>query len=458
MVSYTYEDLRDALDAIIRGNATDEAYVVASRFGYYELFFGAIYRKENWMEIKTAREILTRAKKDEIFDGEVPDTDAEVLVKAQEIVELAEQAWTSHVRGPEVEAILKLAASEQNGDAPKDSEDGDSDSGDAHAPPEGTSVGAFEDLPEKLSKSEPWDGYGEGTVKDVSEGINWFAENNPDDILDILKNVWAYESSHKNRSRILAFTIEAYGRFGGEVGQEEVESGAEVDQSDGGEVFEGSEGVSGEEGIEAEPSEDVGSESDAGDDSEPKAGAEGGEEGAGEAESTPKDQEGGSGKGISAETKLVNLVEKELARERVDGIPGPPQDKAPELPWNWADVSDTTLHDLMMQYASLAYYKSYQYARDQRIAMHCKEAADELRNKLLINAPKYDEKNKEIKVTVLEAQIASDPNVRRWRRVQSKYERYAAQAKHELDSLHKIVEALSRLETMRHQSWERARR
>lgn len=415
------------------------------------------------MKITTAREILTRAKKDEIFDGDVPDTDAEVLAKAGEIVELAEQAWASNVRGPEVEAILKLAAADQNGDAPEKAEEQETptDTGDEHAAPEGT-PDVFTNLPVKLSKEEPWAGYGDGSVKDVTEGIVWFAESDDseqkNEILDILKNVWAYESDHKNRSRVLAFTKEAFTRYGGKLGdevesqqesgaegsEEAPESGGELDQS-GGEI---------ESGVEELPAEEIEAESsDAGADAEPEVGPTPAQARLDEAKPGGEDKPSGP----SPEAKLVGIVEEELARERLDGIPKPPQEQAPELPWNWNDITDIQLHDLHMQYASLAYYKAYQRARDERIALHCKEAADEIRNKLLISAPKYDEKNKEIKVTVLEAQIASDPNIRRWRKTQAKYERYTQQARYELESLHKVVEALSRLETMRNNSWTRAR-
>lgn len=468
MVHYSYEDLSDALDAIVRGNATDEAYEVASRWGYYELFFGAIYRKENWMEVKTAREILKRAKKDDIIAYEVPDAESEVLEKAQEVVELAEQAWATHVRGPEVEAILKLAAADANGGAPEDSEEGSDDSGsepEAESIPEGT-PSAFADLDDKLAKSEPWEGYNDLPVKEVTDGINWFAENEADTILDILQNVWAYESAHKERARILTFTKEAYVRFGGELGETEEIPEAEQASEEGEDTGvdsdgddSGSDESQGEEEIEVDGSSDAGSESDADDDSEPKASAKSGEGKSRQAKPDAENKSGGSdgGKGgPSAEAKLVGLVEKELAKERLDDIPNPPKDKAPELPWNWADITDTQLHDFHMQYASLAYYKSYQRARDERIALHCKEAADQLRSQLLLNADKYDEKGKEIKITVLDAQVATDPNVKRWRKMQGKYERFAIQAKHELESLHKIVEALSRLESMRHQSWERS--
>lgn len=467
MIRYDYDDLKDALEAIVWARATEEAYEVAARFGWYELFPGAIYREENWMNVKTAREILARAKKDEIFDGDIPSDDSDALEKAGEIITLAEQAWESHVRGPEVEAILNLAKADQNGGAPENSDNElEAESSDEEKP---TEVFVFKNLPENLSKSEPWEGYNDATVEEVTEGINWFGTDSPDDILDILKNVWAFESAHKDRKRILNFVKEAFVKFGGDLGTETTEEeGTEEEIS---EEPDGDEGIdssgSGEgdeqdpEGISEEETESSESKSDAGDDAKPEKSAPSSEGKSSEVKSTPKDSESGSGGGAggaSAEKKLVGLVDKQLAAERLDGIPKRPEQEAPDLPWNWNDISDQQLHDLHMQYASLAYYKAFQRARNERIGLHAKEAADELRNKLLIEAPKYDDKNKEIKVTVLDAQINSDENVRRWRKMQNKYERFAMQAKHELESLHKIVEALSRLETMRHNAFERGRK
>ena len=111
-----------------------------------------------------------------------------------------------------------------------------------------------------------------------------------------------------------------------------------------------------------------------------------------------------------------------------------------------------------MVYSAAAYYKSSVQTREERIAMHCKEAADELTNTLLVKAKKYDDKGKEIRVTFLEAEIAGDPNVKKWRRLQRKHEQFALAAKRETESYHKLVESVSRLWTMRQNTYERGRK
>ena len=396
------------------------------------------------MEVITAREIIKRAKADDMYEAAIPEDDATALKEAQGLVEMAEQAWSQHIRGAEVEAILKLASG-GDGDAPEKAEEPKAEEEPEtppepdHAPPEtdegkDTPPSDLTTAPEALQKSEPWDGYGEYRVSDVTNGLNWYFENDQENFLDLCKHVWAYETSHKDRSRVLEFVIEAWKRAGGVVDEPKVEEPVPTPEAE-------------VEKTEAPPA-------DAGDDAEPEAGPAPEEARVDEAKPGGEDKPAGSG----AYRKLIEIVERELKNERLDGIPEPPKEEAPALPWQWADITDTQLHDWYMQYSSLAYYKSYMWARDQRIAMHCKQAADELNNALLVKADRYDEKGKEIRVTFIEAQISTDPNIKRWRKLQHKHELMATQAKNELDSYNKLVENLSRLETMRHQSWERGRK
>jgi hypothetical protein len=448
-VVYSFQDVRNALDAIVRCDAVDEAYPVAALFGWHELFPGCVYRKEIWMEITTAREIVKRAKADETFDGPIPEDDATCISEAQDLVEMAEQAWAQHIRGPEVEAILKLAAGADGDGAEPDTAESDVGSEEPEAEekekPAGSPPSALTDAPEALQKSEPWDGYGEYRVADVTNGLNWYFDNDAENILDLLRHVWAYEVAHKERARILEFVVEMWQRAGGEFDASEVEAEEEAQPEP---EPEEAEAESDAEAGEADSS-------DAEAEPESEARAEASERRVDEAESPAKDKPSGQ---QGAYRKLIEIVERELKNERLDGIPKPPQEDAPTLPWKWADVTNGELQDMHMQFAAFAYYKGYVRARDERIAMHCKEAADELYNKLLVSAPKYDEKGKEIRVTILEAEISSDDNVKRWRKLQRKHEALATQAKQEQESYGKLVEALSRLETMRHNAWERARK
>jgi hypothetical protein len=415
------------------------------------------------MEVTTAREIIKRAKADETYEGPIPEDNATLITEAQSLVEMAEQAWAQHIRGPDVEAILRLAAEGQDGAAADEEQATEEPEAEVEDAPKADVIPSkLTNAPANLQKSEPWEGYGEYRVSDVTNGLNWYRENDPEAFLDLLRHVWAYETSHKNRSRILEFAVEIWKRSGGEVdAEEDVEAEATTAES------ERAEEATAEATAEAEADvdESIGDELQAAEEEEGKtsdatdvaeretrpARSEGRPD---ERKPSTEDRPGGSG----AYRKLIEIVERELKNERLDGIPEPPKEEAPELPWKWADVTDTQLQNMHMQYASFAYYKGYVRARDERIALHCKEAADELHNALLVKAPKYDEKGKEIKVTVLEAEISSDSNVKRWRKLQRKHELLAAQAKQEQESYLKLVEALSRLETMRHNAWERSKR
>jgi hypothetical protein len=469
-----------ALAAIVSKSETPEAHLVAARAGYYELFPGVIYRSEDYMSIavSTARAIIKQAIADEVHDGDMPEDDATAISKAEELVEMAEQAWASNVRGPEVEKILKLAAADANGDAPAEPEP------EAEAEPEPEPSGMeeaasevvkadgedeisapafFSNLDSSLEKIEPYEAYGEDRVKDVTDALNWYltdpaAEQTEAQQRELLQNVWAFETSHKNRTRILNFLIEAATQKGF-ISEEEIQAAesdsepeAESSRADEGEESEGydpdaeeADSDSGIEQGEAPSAEDQGGEPDAGTDSGSEAG-ESSSQGSADESKSPEDFG-------AAYRKLAAAVDEELQRERVD-IPKPPQDDPPELPWRWAEISDQDLQDFHMQYASLAYYKSYRRSREDRIAFHCKEAADQIARALMVDLPK----DKDFKVTVAEATIESDSRVKKWRKLQKRHEQMAHQARQEMESYYKLVEALSRLESMRHNAFERGRR
>lgn len=430
------------------------------------------------LSISTAREIIAQAIKDETFAGDVPEDDATCISQAQELVEMAEAAWAQFIRGPEVEAILKLAAGVEGGDdEPKEEAKEDppsepeADSNSSDDEEERAPKQDLEGVDEALTKVEPWENYNEDRVSDITEGINIAAQETPDELTDLLKHIWAYESSHKNRVRILKHISEVFEKDGGK------SDGKQAPESEGQGGSEDSEGSDG--GSEASTDAEAGATEDAdnsGDesvsqtteakaestesksDSKPKASESGSKSGDSKSSTkeTKEDSSGGS-ESSAAYRKVVNDVVDQLGNERAH-TPSPPSEDPPELPWKWADISDSDLHDLHMQFASLAYWTSYRQTKEERIGIHCKQAADELRQTLILKQDKYDEKNKPITVTVLEAQAESDPNVKAWRKRQHKHEQFALAAKRELESYHKLVESLSRLETMRHNGWERARR
>lgn len=458
-----------ALDAVICRNATDEAYKVIEQSGYRELFPGCIYRDEVYVSIAitTARQIITQAKHDDTYPSPMPDDDATIIKEAETLVEMAEQAWAQNIRGPEVEKILKLAAAGVEDGSDGDSENTDTDDGEVEA------LDLFSNLPEKLAKMEPYEGYADDRVKDITDAIVWYledpsAELDDDEKVQLLQHCWAFEISHKARSRILTFITEAAKRIGGNGEEEEAasdtgggpesDSGSEEDPISEADAEAGDE-MGSEESGEAFEAEGEDDESDADDDTESASSESGSKGSSGKAKSSTQNRGSGSGKGDgpSAYQRLIDIVDKELEAERLD-VPSPPIEEIDELPWRWSEISDQALQDFHMQYASLAYFKSYARTRDERIAMKAKEAAEEIKNTMLINADKYDEKGKPRTVTIIEAEIESDDRVKRWRKLQRRHEQFALAAKSEMESYLKLVEALSRLESMRHNAWERGRR
>ena len=69
---------------------------------------------------------------------------------------------------------------------------------------------------------------------------------------------------------------------------------------------------------------------------------------------------------------------------------------------------------------------------------------------------KYDEQNKEKRVATIDAEIEQDKAVKKWRRRQRIHDTYANAYRQERDSYVKVVDTLSRLETMRNNEFERS--
>ena len=362
------------------------------------------------MNADKARAVINQAKIEEIYEGPVPEEDEKAISEAEKLIALAQDAWNQHVRGPEVESILRIANDEFSGDEQDQPEAVDPE-------PEEVEEEELEELEEEGETVEdggsplPWEGYDDQKVGDVIESLNQYASAfTGDDLRQFLKVVWEHESAGKSRQTIfneldkLATKID---EVTDEVdGSDEPEAPAEVDV------------------VEEElptPSE------------EPKA--------------------------VVVDEKtyhaILETVEEELAADRKH-VPEPPADEAPELPWDWTKASDTGIQSLYSYYSLLAYYKSFVLTREERVALECKRAADELANELLKVTDRYDEKGKEKKVTLLEAEVEADPNVANWRRLQKKHEAYCASARRERNSLYKLVESLSRYETMRQQEWQRS--
>ena len=68
-----------------------------------------------------------------------------------------------------------------------------------------TAAAAFrtDDLDE-LRKVEPWEGYGNEKVGDIINGVNAAIESYElEELYELLRNIWAFESSHRNRKTVL---------------------------------------------------------------------------------------------------------------------------------------------------------------------------------------------------------------------------------------------------------------
>lgn len=403
------------------------------------------------MNAAQARAIIAQARKDETYEGPMPEDDAKAISEAEGLVEMAQSAWDQYVRGPEVEALLRLAAEDFDGSDPEPEAQ-------VETPPEPeteTDGGGGNDDPPKappaadepdLSQIEPWEGYETDKASDIIDGINAAeADDNysAEDLAELMSNVWAYEEAHKNRSTILSHLEGVAARLSSD-DEPEPEQEPEPQPEP--------------EPEPEQPEEDPEPESDPESDPEPEPEPEPEPKVEEKPKAKPrkkKAEEPGDETDAEDYANLKEQVEAELRRERVH-IPEPPTEDAPELPFDWTRMSDKELHAAYGAYSNLAYFKGYQLAYDERMANHSRQAADELHRELLVKVEKYDEKGKQKTMTVLEAEIEDMDAVKVWRRRQRKHEMFATAHRQERDSLGKLVEALSRMETMRYQEWERS--
>jgi hypothetical protein len=465
------ELVKQALTAVISGETEQAAYSVAEAAGIVWVTPHIWHKEKKQVNAVQARKLLTQGKKDGTFDSPIPEDDAKALSEAEELREMAQTAWDQHVRPPEVEKILKMVEEFGNDDSEPVEE----------APPEELPQEEVplpkEDGQEDLSQIEPWGGYDNEKVSDIISGINAATKDyTEEDLTDLMANVWAYEAAHKNRSTILNHLDEVakrlqageevYRQIDGDVKEPTVEREQEIAEGKPDQEEEPVEPPKEEPPVEEKPKFDpVKEEVEGQEKPKPARKKKPVEIGPLPEEPTikkPREIEiAGSRSGDSQQSgdpdydRLMEQVEDELKRDRLH-TPQEPGEPVPDLPWDWTKMSDKELQTFYGIYSASAYFKGYQLSREERLALHCKQAADELHNTLLVALEKYDEHGKEKKVALVEAEVETDENVRKWRRRQRKHETFAANHKNERDSLGKIVEALSRHESMRHQEWERS--
>lgn len=412
------------------------------------------------MQAEQARAILAQAKSTESYEGPIPEDDSKAVSEAENLVEMARVAWQQNVQGPEVEAILRLAEGDFDGhELPQN--------GNGHGleQPLEASDNTDERI-DKMVEEEPWEGYDGDRDKSIRELLMAGMEGEKDP-RDLLAHVWAYESANKGRTRILNLVEELRQKLDDEpesthatpddppVPPAEETPAADADEahSNGGRDSEPEPEVAratdhGQSGSDGQPEAEVpqadisGSETDA---------AGGGALGGSDDDSQSEGQED------FTYPDLVAEVEEELRRNRLH-VPEPPTEEAPRLPYDYSKLTDSELQSLHTVFSSYAYRASYLLMLHERAAMIAKMHADELHRELLVSIAKYDDKGKERKITVLEAEIESTPLIKRLRRDQRKHEIFAAAHRQERDSYNKLVESMSRLETMRQNEHERSRR
>ena len=459
------ELVSDAFRAIFTGKAEPVAFSVTEAAGAEWITPEIWYRKEVEMDAERAKAILAQAKNDGSYEDPIPEDASKAIDEANALVEMAETAWSNSIRGPQVEAILRLARDDfqPNGDGPQ-AETSEDDSA-KEAPAEVTSEAEAKDpgnaaeseggdpapSEEDLAQVEPWEGYSTDTAQDIIEGINIYVEEDADDLPELLSHIWAYEEAHKNRTGVKKHLEGVAGKVLDDA-QAQSEGTPKLPAPDSAPVTEPE-----PQKPDEVPSDPVQAPEPPKEETPPPV----------ETEQPPEEPKAEEPADSSAESDapgerpeddypdLIQLVEDELRRERLH-IPEPPQDELPEVPWDWTKLTDKELHRLHSAYSVAAYYKNYVLQREERLARHHKDAADELARDLLVAAAKYDEKGKEVKVTFIEAEIEADENVKIHRKRQRRHEIYAVAARQERDSYNKLVESLSRLETMRQNEHDRS--
>jgi hypothetical protein len=492
-----------------------------------------------------ARTIIKQAREDETYEGPVPEDDEKAISEAEGLIRSAEEAWAANIKGPEVEALLRLAAEAENGDGP--AANGDAPAADADPEPAGDDeleqpIAAYDALKsteiianltdmaeserpvdqivefvesiqeyeaanknrkgiiavceeiietideaskeqaqapdpepdpepesdpepqadnseeiEKLAKVEPWEDYSKEKVNDIVDALE-FAAQEDEDWEGLAMHVWAYESTHKDRKKIMATLEKLAGQGGGSEEDDKPEEeppAAEAGAGDTPDAAASDDDTGGEASV---PQGEADSEGDRTPDREADAGAEAGAgdepEAAGKRASA--DAEAPADPVDGEEADLHEEVIANLERERLH-VPPPIEADQPEMPFDLTTVSDSQLRHLHGAFAAYAYRAGYLQQIEEAKARNYKERIRDLEHTLLVNADKTEPQTGKPKTMgLLEAEIASDETIRGWRKRQVRHEEFAASYKSQKESYHKYAEILSRQETMRQNEFERA--
>lgn len=198
--------VRHALHAIVVGDAAPAAWEFTEAAEVIWVTPMVWAREEVHMTVETAREILKEALSSGTWETPAPEDDDQAIKDAEGLVKMAEDAWEQNIRGPEVEAILRIAAADPEAEAepakPAAKKAPTKPAVKKPGPPKKAApepeAEAAPDAPE-----EPWDGYDGNKVVEIVEGVEVWGED-LDENLAYLLNLYAYEQANKNRKNIVA--------------------------------------------------------------------------------------------------------------------------------------------------------------------------------------------------------------------------------------------------------------
>ena len=148
---------------------------------------------------------------------------------------------------------------------------------------------------------------------------------------------------------------------------------------------------------------------------------------------------------------LIAHITKRVDEEHLAVPQRPPEDRF-EIPFDMTELSDRQLRRAYS--AARAYFARAAYVAkvEGQISEACKNIAEKKSNEIIAATKKVDpETKKEKTATVLKAEAESDPTVAAWRERQHSHGAVASSMKRDVEIFDKDLEAISREWTMRHE-------
>lgn len=148
--------------------------------------------------------------------------------------------------------------------------------------------------------------------------------------------------------------------------------------------------------------------------------------------------------------ELIQVVRDMLANERLH-VPPRIEEEVYELPFDLTTLSDKQLQEAYSAFTAYSYRAGYLLLEHEAVASKCRQVADEIVTAFL---SQHGDDYKT--VTAAEAVAEQNDEVKVWRKRQRTNVILADAQRKQRDNYDKVCERLSRLETMRHQEWERS--